>query len=345
MPPNTQVQIGPDGQPIQPAYASLRNADGTLNQAYSAKPGDNLYDTAIALDNVKLTALPQLSNYANSTSPSPWAQVATQQQKLGEAQQKDQAQNSGAQAAASAWNQLAMNGGVSGGQTERIVNSSALNTANNAATIGAQGQAARLGITATDDQNKLSTLQALPSQQLAEANLLGQAKERDINQTNATNNLNLGTLIGDVQGQNAYNSNTYNQQMQAWGANKTAQAQAASSGGGLTWICSVVSIKNPFTKKEWKTLASAKEYCKTAAPEAYEWYFGKNGRKLVYKMSDDGFEFQTLYPEILSVIKRIDSGDMDGGMKQYWDMVEVLADEYYKDGGMPFYKMERKIAS
>lgn len=215
-------------QPKKPEYGTIRQPSGELQDWFKSQAGEMISPYAKQLSDEELKALPRLQQYASSTERSPWASLMFQRQGIDEMAARDQAQNQGAQAAASAWNQAAMRGGVTGGQRERGAISSSLNTANNLAEIGRQGQTARLGIDTQEAQDRLSVLKSLPGFELQKAELLGRAKERDINQVNNANELNIGRRLQDVQGKNAYDLGTYSENMKAWAAERTAQAQEKS---------------------------------------------------------------------------------------------------------------------
>ena len=217
-----------NSQPKKPLFYSMADASNKLLPEYMSQSGEMLLPYAEQLAQDELTSLPKLQEYAYSTNRSPWAQLMFQRQALDEQSAREKAQNEGAQASASAWNQMAMRGGVSGGERERIGTSGALNTANNLATIGREGQAARIGIDTQEAQDRLNTLKTLPQFELQKAELLGKAKERDVNQVNATNEANINKLIQNTQGRQAYDLGTYSEQMKAWAAEKTAQAQENS---------------------------------------------------------------------------------------------------------------------
>ena len=122
-----------------------------------------------------------------------------------------QAQQGMSQAASS----LARTGGLGGGARTRMAMQGAKDLMLQGQGISRQGMSDRLGISSQDEQTRQGLLG-----QVAGTELQGQ-------QTN------LGTLGTDITRKAAFDANRYNQQMGAWGAKQTADAQrAAGSGGG-----------------------------------------------------------------------------------------------------------------
>lgn len=125
---------------------------------------------------------------------------------------------SGAQgAAAMARSQLAMKGGLMSGAAERVGKSaadSAVNAAQNAEAMGSRNKAS---IAMDDEKMRMANLSQLPGMDMGVANY-----EKGINEGNSNR------YLAEVGRRNAWNQNTYNQNMSAWAAGKQAQATAES---------------------------------------------------------------------------------------------------------------------
>lgn len=132
-------------------------------------------------------------------------------------QAKSQARGQAAGMAQNAQAQLAMKGGLTGGAAERIqkmANNNALDLSQQAEAAGSQN---RTNLLMGDEQNRLAGLDRASGLNLNASQGLFDMQ-----------NKNLQNIIGEQTRRNLYNMNNYNQQMQAWGAGKQADAVANS---------------------------------------------------------------------------------------------------------------------
>jgi hypothetical protein len=139
---------------------------------------------------------------AMRTGPSPWANLMANKSLTEEGFAKDAAAKDAAGRGADARSLLSMRGGLSSGASERIDRGSARNALDMSQQAGQQGIQNRQQIGINDEQNRVSQLGSLPGME---------------NQGVQVQNQNIA-------GQNAFNMNAYKTQMDAWGANKQAQA-------------------------------------------------------------------------------------------------------------------------
>lgn len=133
-----------------------------------------------------------------------WGQMAL-------AQQRDQLAQQGQGQLSQARNQLAMQGGLRSGARERLAQQG-MQTQLRA------GQSALGGIQRQDEQNRLTLLQQLPQQELAQANYLSGREDTNINRS--LNEIFQGRAAQQMQ---------FNEAMRAWGAERTAAATPSSS--------------------------------------------------------------------------------------------------------------------
>lgn len=145
---------------------------------------------------------------------SPWARIQQQQQQLGEQTAKDQAAKQSMQAQSMAQAGLARMGGVSSGAKTSLARQSMRDLLGARQDISRQGMGERLGITAGDIGRQNQMLGNF-------AGAEGQAQSG-----------NIQAALGDVTKKQAFDVNRYNQLMGAFGAGKTADAQAAAARGG-----------------------------------------------------------------------------------------------------------------
>lgn len=182
-----------------PGYESYRNAAGTgLKDQFKYDPNQS-------------GAFAAQKNRAMSNAPSAWANIQTQQQQLEQQNQMDQAAKQNQQGQSMAAASLARVGGLGGGARTRMAMQGAKDLMLQKQAVGRQGMADRLGIASQDETTRQGLLKSV-----ADTELAGQEK-------------NLGLLTGDVTNKAQFDANRYNQQMQAWGANKSANAQVASA--------------------------------------------------------------------------------------------------------------------
>lgn len=160
-------------------------------------------------------------DFALGTGPSPWASAQLQNQGLQEQGLKNSTQNQNASANAQAESSLASKYGLSQGARERLATQSQRNNMMGLQNVGFQGAQARAGIGAQDAQNRQGFLANLPGLQNQQAGM----------QT-ANQQYNIGNAINETNAKRANDLNTYNQQMQAWAANKSGDAMRQSGSGG-----------------------------------------------------------------------------------------------------------------
>lgn len=159
----------------------------------------------------------KLRQEALSTGPSDFAKGQLGQQGFEEGQARNAAGLQQQTAQSNAQSQLARMGGLGGGARTSLARSGARDALMAGQNVGAQGVLARYGINNQDMQRRQT--------------LLGQ--NADVERASDLQNLN--TTTGDIQNRGLFDSNRYNQQMQAWAAKQSGDATIAAakkSGGG-----------------------------------------------------------------------------------------------------------------
>lgn len=210
--------LNDDGSPIRQAYNSLVDSGtGKLKDGYELQTA--------ALDPTKWDGYSKYKQEALRTGPSAWAGLQTAQNNQNTLNNKENATRQAASGMNQANSALAMRGGLSEGSRSLTAASSARDM------LMARQQAARAGDTAnmqtatTDESNRIGQLSSLAT------------SEQNIGQYNntlaaKTAEYNVGNMVQDHQGANAYSDKTYEEQMKKWAADKQAQATANSGGGG-----------------------------------------------------------------------------------------------------------------
>lgn len=186
-----------------PGYEGTRDKQGNLKAGFKYDPYQG-----------EMTQ--KLKAEATGTGPSPWAQMQLQNQGLEQQNARDQAVKSGQQALSMGNANMMRFGGQQNGARERMGAQSMRDIMGAQQDVSRQGIASRGAITAQDLQRKQDLTGQLAGQE-------GQAQAA-----------NIGAMTTDVSNLAQFNANKYAQQMQAYGAAKSADAQraAASQSGG-----------------------------------------------------------------------------------------------------------------
>ena len=168
------------------------------------------------------------ADLADRNGPSAWATAAGQQQNaLAENQMEQGATQTNAQTA-QALDNLGSSGGITSGARERAAEGGATNYMNMSQNIGRQNTLNQMQIGVNDQQNKMQEMGMLPGME-------AQALQPEFQEANAWENANqadVANQIASTNAENAYNQNTYNQQMQSRGAYQQANATAHSGKKG-----------------------------------------------------------------------------------------------------------------
>lgn len=206
------------GMPEMPDYAPGYNKD-SMSLFNMGSMGLQGVDTATGKQ-----AADAFTQQAMRTGPSAWANLATskadQESKMAQSQAAAQGTAQTAQAQAS----LASSGGLDSGARERLARSGAKNTMDEQQKISGQNIQNKMQIGMNDEQNRIS--------QLGQATGIENAANQSIfQQQGALNSLrsqDVQNQIGENTRQNLFNMTGYGNQIQAWAANKQADATANS---------------------------------------------------------------------------------------------------------------------
>lgn len=216
------IQYDDQGRPIRNDYLSVADGQGNLLNQFS------LANRIGADVSVNQDGLNKIRENALATGPSEWAKLAGQDQQLKQQNLLNQSNKTNMASQNQAMSQLASKGGISQGQRERLaLQGQRQLTAGNQGILN-QGMQAQLNIGMQDQQRKDQMLGQLPGMDLQNAQFQqGQRQYKD-----AAQQFDLGNQLKDVAGFNAYRADSYGEAAKMWGAAKSADAQAAASGGG-----------------------------------------------------------------------------------------------------------------
>lgn len=233
-----KMQLERDMRPKTPTWQSLLDDSGNLQGKYALGQAEQLtpqIEQMLSGVNLDTRALEALRAQALSTEQSPWTNLMLQQQALQEQQAADKALRDEAGQNASAWSQLAMRGGLSGGERERIATAGARSLAETGQKVAAEGRANRLGILTEAEKERLNTLRALPGMEVQalspafqKVEMFGKAKDQDISRNVDTNKYNIANLINERNSKGQFDMGNYAEAMKAWASEKQAQATEKS---------------------------------------------------------------------------------------------------------------------
>ncbi len=159
-------------------------------------------------------ALKALKGQAFAEGASPWAQAQLLSQRLDEQNAKGGAQRQAMSANSMAQSQLARSGGLRGGASALLARQSQRDLMGANQGVARQGMQQRASIGQQDVDRKGQLMSQL-------GNLETQA-----------NQANLGQSTSDITRKAMFDMERYKQQMQAWGAQQSADATRAAGGGG-----------------------------------------------------------------------------------------------------------------
>lgn len=219
---NKTITNSPDGAPAALGFNYLTGLNGQLKDQYKLSDWNNVNADTGALDMFRKTAQREAGEL------SPYAKFQMDKLGLDKAANLDNVGKTSAQSLLSAQSQLAQSGGLSGAARERM----ALNTSRDAA-MGKQGvlrnsQLDQLNLQSSDEQNRMAGLKDLQGMNNTQADISFKNQQMQ----NDNSKYNLTNLLSENTQKRQFDSKQYSDQMAAWGAGKTADAQRASAGGG-----------------------------------------------------------------------------------------------------------------
>lgn len=191
------------GMPYRPKFQSIFTPGGGLASPYSAEAGT--------------------ANFRSlSTDTNPWMQLQNQRISGEQNDMRDRAMSDANVGLGTGMSQLASSGGIDSGARERLMTSSDANRMRSLSGIGQQGAASRLDAGIQAEQMKRQAEQF-------NADAFNRNSMFNTDAANRMSTFNAGNAINGMAGQNAFNMEMYGQDMGAWGAAKTAEAQAAAA--------------------------------------------------------------------------------------------------------------------
>lgn len=181
---------------MRPGSTLLRNEAGELDSRFESQMGEEYQ---------------MLRDKAMTEGDTKAAQIAREQQAALTGTQMDQMRQMSGTGQQQAQRQMAMRGGLGGGARERMAAGSAQNLMTGLQGIGGADRQAQMSISAQDEASKNA--------------LLGQVG----GVSQGIQDTNISRLIGDIQQQNQTSQNVYKEDMSAYGAIKSAEAQARAA--------------------------------------------------------------------------------------------------------------------
>lgn len=174
------------------------------------------------LDDMQLNTggLEQYRREATRSGPSAWAALSMQKNRAEESAMRQKLGREAAGQTAEGESALAMRGGLTGGARERLRSGATKDMLDMSQNVGRQRGLNDLQIGTQDEQNRISQLGALPGMEV-ESMQPGFEKLRMSGQAQQMDQQN---YINEAIRKNQYNQDIWGKKMEAWGANRTAQA-------------------------------------------------------------------------------------------------------------------------
>jgi hypothetical protein len=219
------ISYDAQGRPIAPEWQGIAGDDGLLKDTYRMKDWQNVSADRGALNALKGEAL------RDPKQASQWAQMMLDKQAMEQSAAMDQAARGGQNALLAAQSELAQSGGLSEGSRERMAQRAFREGLLAKQGANRQGALDRMNIGLQDEEKRLGLLNQVQGLENQQADIAFKNQEAQ----GKVDTFNLGKQFDDLTQRRMFDTNRYNQAMSAWGAGKSADAQAAaarSSGGG-----------------------------------------------------------------------------------------------------------------
>lgn len=281
-------------------WDDMRDPSGLLKAPYQL--ADPTKDSRVGLG--------LLQAEATREGPSAW-------RTLEEAQQADQLARQSAGQLAQGQSQLAMRGGLRSGAGERMASNMAAQNLlgrQNISRMGAMG----------DEQRRMQAMQNLPAAELQEATF-----------QRGTQQYNIDNALREQYQKRIKEAKDYEEQMRAWGAERTAAATPSSGGGSMCFITTAVcdtlglpddnAILNDFRKFRDEHMGGKKGLAKyyEIAPKIVAAIDGVDSDEIYYDI---------LITWLLPALKCIRAGEIKEAENIYTLMVISLENDYLKKG-------------
>lgn len=222
------VAVGANGQPISPTYSGITHMGNggvtEFNQGFEYKPTQ--------IDMSKAQSYNNLQSYANSKGPSPWLNLMNDKIGLEQGQMRDSGARQATQGLMSANDNLAAQGGLSGGDAARMQMQAMRNKVASNTAAGNYGAMGRTNAALEDQRQKVDLQKYLSGQEFN----LNQANTGITNQAGMYNTTN---KVADIMARYDGSKFNYGEMMKGYAADQTA----GSGGGGsfMPWLSNMFS--------------------------------------------------------------------------------------------------------
>lgn len=206
-------------KPDIPGYNSIRDSNGGLLSQYKYNPTDMLQTGR--LDN---RARDAMRNRALGKGPSEWAGLMDKKINMQTAGLKDQASVDNMASRQGAMDAAATRGGLMAGSAGRIASRGMINDVNGQQQANNWGATGKANVAIEDERQKLDLMKVIPGMDLQAAQYDTYVDAQNAGIANDAAKFNTQSQLGDVQDQNKSDLFKYGQQMQGYGADKTADA-------------------------------------------------------------------------------------------------------------------------
>lgn len=252
--------------------------------------------------NYNTEGLDRFRNEALRTGQSPWASMMQGKSRLNELDARENAIRDSRSMMLQAEGDIAGASGLSAGTRERLARSGGQNALDMTQNVARSGTLDRMGISITDEQQRVNQLSALPGLEqmpfdaaMAKENIWGLARSKDISRE-----------LTENQNYNQYIMDKYGIEGSIWGAGKTADAMADDD--ETSFICTALRQHGLMSKAETKAMTRMMLKCIWFRADVANWYF-KTGRAAIEEANKNGFDWSTVKKKFVDDILVFDPND------------------------------------
>jgi hypothetical protein len=307
--PNYEPEIMP-GAPRAKKWESLIDpATGQIKSQYQISSNNLTPELTQKLDGINLDkrGLEKFREYALSTGDSEFAKKLLEKQGLEQQTALQDAAASQAGQAAQARSQMAMRGGINSGASERLARANMLSGYAQKQGINRQGLTDRLQIQANDANQRVQALSKLPDMEVnalnpefKKAQAWYEALSGDRASRMSADQFNVGNTLSEITNKRNYDQNMWNQQTQAWGSVKAAEASKPKDDS--SWLCTEADKKEKLSFSDLKALMKLRKYSYKVNHDL-SYFYHHDCDELVTRMKKEGSDWEKNYDFVREIIK------------------------------------------
>lgn len=232
--------VAPNFEDLNASNTQILDENGNVRDQYQSGFQSILPQYQSELDKIQLNtdALQKIREKALAPGDSAWLTLQKSNLQNNLADMRDSAVDQMGSGRANALSGLASSGGLGGGAAERVTRQTNSDFNKNRQEIARYGSTQENTLASTDEQQKNQLLSQLPGMEAqaiqpdimkAQATLGQMTNEQQLG--NQDNNYNINTALGELAQKRNFDLSKYQQQLTAYGADRTAFAEQNAKGG------------------------------------------------------------------------------------------------------------------